>query len=233
MHNEKRLRRIFNFSVALALILSFLLGFQVSGLTRVLADQNRLPKAIGKVISSLSFGVHAGPQGINPDDLKVFYQTLDYIDQTYLNRSTMNVQNLVEGAASGAVESLGDRYSRFVTPEAEKALSEQIEGQYAGVGVSIVDRPDVLPPMPLDCEIAAGGDKKDPKFFRELRGVVVVQAFENGPGYEAGLRSDDVLTCVDGKDLRGSVADDAVAVIKVRPTPRLRSPFGALPPRRK
>jgi carboxyl-terminal processing protease len=217
MQKETRVRRIFNFSVALALVLSFVLGFQTAGLANLLSQQDKLPTWLGRAVSNLTFDVQARYDGVSQKDLRVFYETLAFITQTYLHRDQIKVPNLVEGAASGAVQSLGDRYSRFVPPPDQKALAEEIEGEYAGIGVSIVDKPMVLPPIALECEIAAGGDKESPKYFQELRGVVVVNVFEVGPAFEAGLKADDVIVCVDGKPLRNKVGDDAVSLIKGKP----------------
>jgi carboxyl-terminal processing protease len=217
MKNETHIRRVFNFSIALALVLSFLLGFQVSGLARYLTQEGKLPPAVAKTLAGLSLDVKATPERMTDSDLRVFYEVLSYITQTYLNRDELKNQDVVRGAAIGAVDSLGDRYSRFVPPVDQQSLSEEIEGEYAGAGISIIDRPMVLPPYALKCEIESGGDEMDPFYARELRGVVVVQAFENGPAYEVGLKANDVILCVDGHDLRGKVAEDAVALIKGPP----------------
>ncbi|MCK4719708.1 PDZ domain-containing protein, partial [bacterium] len=214
MKNEHRARRIFNISLVLTLVLAFLFGFQIRGVFQLLEEHDRLPQWLSKASSVVSYGLHANPQGFTDRDLWVFNDVLAYISATYLYRDDIVTENVVHGAAMGAVAALGDRYSRFIPPPDQEILTEEIEGSYAGVGISIIDRPGVLPHYALDCEIENGADEFDPAFFSETRGVVVVQVFETGPAYESGLKTDDVILCVDGANLRGGVADDAVAVIK-------------------
>jgi carboxyl-terminal processing protease len=214
MKNEHRARRIFNISLVLTLILAFLFGFQIRGVFQLLEEHDRLPRWLSKASSVVSYGLHANPQGFTDRDLWVFNDVLAYISATYLYRDDIVTENVVHGAAMGAVAALGDRYSRFIPPPDQEILTEEIEGSYAGVGISIIDRPGVLPHYALDCEIENGADEFDPAFFSETRGVVVVQVFETGPAFESGLKTDDVILCVDGVNLRGGVADDAVAVIK-------------------
>lgn len=220
MRSDTYTRRMFNLSVTLALILAFIIGFQTSGLVRLLSEQDKLPQWAETIASALAPEVQAA-QGIDRKDLQVFYEVLNIISQSYLRRDEIKSQDLIRGASAGAVDSIGDRYSRFVLPQDQKNLTEEITGEYAGIGVSIIDRPMVLPPWPLECEISAGADSEDPKFFKELRGVTIVRVFENGPAFENGLKPDDVVVLVDGNMLRGKTADDAASLIKGPPNTKV------------
>jgi len=214
MKDEKRARRVFNITLVITLLLAFLFGFQSAGLIRMLSEQEKLPDWVGKIANSLSYDAHASAPEVTDRDLHTFYEVLAYISQTYLYRDDLDLQEVIHGASSGAVTALGDRYSRFVPPPDQQVLTEEIHGEYAGVGISIIDRPGVLPHFLLDCEAEAGIDPEDSIFLRENRGVVVVQVFANGPAADVGLEADDVIACVDGEPLRGGTANDAVAVIK-------------------
>ncbi len=214
MNDEKRSRKIFNLSLALVIVLAFLFGFQSSGLLRLLAKQDKIPDWVAKAASGLSYDVHASAQGFSESELGVLYEVLTRISQGYLYREEMDIEEVVHGAATGAVMALGDRYSRFVPPPDQQILTEEIEGEYAGIGIRIFDQSGVLPHMPLECEIDGGADPEDPAIYTETRGVVVVQVFEAGPAYTAGLEQDDAIACVDGNSLRGKTSVDAANLIK-------------------
>ena len=214
MANERKSRRIYHLSLVVTLVLAFLFGFQIHGVFRLLENQDRLPGWVSKASSVFSYGLQANPQGFTERDLGVLKEVLALISETYLHRDEINTEDVIHGAAMGAVASLGDRYSRFVPPPDQQVLTEEIEGAYAGVGISIIDRPGVLPQYATGCEIENGADEYDINFISDTRGVVVVQVFETGPAYEVGIQANDVVLCVDGTNLRGGTADDAVAVLK-------------------
>jgi len=214
MINERRSRRVFNFTVALVIVLAFLFGFQTRGLLSLLSRYDRLPKWIETAASGLSYDAHASVPGFSDKDLGVFYEVLTHISQTYLYRDETRNEDVIHGAASGAVDALGDSYSRFVPPADQKVLTEEIEGEYAGIGIRIFDQPGVFPLYALECETANGADPEDINFIKETSGVVVVQVFETGPAFAAGLVSNDVITCVDGNNLRGKTSVDAANLIK-------------------
>ncbi|MCX6647304.1 MAG: S41 family peptidase [bacterium] len=214
MVNERKTRRIFNFSLGIALALAFLFGFQVHGVFKLLENQDKLPVWLSRASSVFSYGLQANAEGFSEADLGVLKEVLALISETYLHRDDINAEDVIHGAASGAVASLGDRYSRFVPPPDQQVLTEEIEGAYAGVGISIIDRPGVLPPYALPCEIANGADEYNINFVSQTTGVIVVQVFETGPAFEVGIQPNDVILCVEGTNLRGGTADDAVAVLK-------------------
>ncbi len=217
MKDKSRLRRIYNISISLIIVFSFVFGFQSAGLIKLLQSHEKMPDWATRVVSGLAPELYATPRGFSERDLRVLYDVLGHISLHYLYQDEIDEDEIVHGAAAGAVASLGDRYSRFVPPPDQQVLTEEITGEYAGVGISIIDRPGALPPWPLECELDAGGDPEDPEFVRELRCTTVVQVFETGPAYDAGLQTDDVIVCVDGETLRGKNADEAVALIKGPP----------------
>ena len=214
MNDEKRSRRIFNFTLALTIVLAFVFGFQTSGLMRLLSRQERIPLWLSRAASGLSYDVHASPEGYSDSELGVLFEVLAHISSSYLYGEDVDTQDVIYGASEGAVSALGDRYSRFVPPPDQQVLTESIEGEYAGVGISIIDRPGVLPMMALGCEIEGGGDPENIHFISNTTGVTVVQVFEEGPAYEVGLEPDDVIVCVDGTLLRGATTEEAANNIK-------------------
>ena len=88
-----------------------------------------------------------------------------------------------DAAAAAMVNSLGDRWSHYLTAEAYAANMEQLTNAYVGVGMTVTARED--------------GD-----------GIDIVQVTPGGPAEEAGIQAGDVLIAVnaepvDGLDITG------------------------------
>jgi len=214
MNKENRARRIFNLSLALVIVLAFLFGFQTAGIVRLLSNKNKLPVWVERAAAGLSYNAHASVTGFDDEDMGLLYEVLDRITQTYLHRDEVDNTDIIHGAAAGAVMALGDRYSRFTPPADQQVLTEEIEGEYAGIGVRILDRIGALPHYAFECEIESGVDPEDINVLRETRGVIVFQVFENGPAFPVGMLAGDVIVCVDGESLRGGTSLDAANRIK-------------------
>lgn len=111
------------------------------------------------------------------------------IDQYYLFDIDKNKQQ--EGAVEGYVKSLGDPYSEFLTKEEMDSLNQQTEGEYAGVGI-------VVTPS-------------------ETGAITVVSAIKGSPAFEKGIKKDDIILKINGKDYNASQMNDAVKVMKGKP----------------
>ena len=168
MKKESKVHRIHNLSIALVVVLAFILGIQSAGLLRILHGHEKLPEWASGIVAGFSPELQATPVGFSTRDMRVLDEVLTYISVVYLHQDEIINSDIIHGAASGAVAALGDRYSRFVPPPDQQILTEEIQGEYAGVGISIIDRPGVLPPHAMECEIEAGGDPSDIEFIREL-----------------------------------------------------------------
>lgn len=111
------------------------------------------------------------------------------IDQYYLFDINKNKQQ--EGAVEGYVKALGDPYSEFLTKEEMDSLNQQTEGEYAGVGI-------VVTPS-------------------ETGAITVVSAIKGSPAFEKGIKKDDIILKINGKDYNASQMNDAVKVMKGKP----------------
>lgn len=111
------------------------------------------------------------------------------IDQYYLFDIDKNKQQ--EGAVEGYVKALGDPYSEFLTKEEMDSLNQQTEGEYAGVGI-------VVTPS-------------------ETGAITVVSAIKGSPAFEKGIKKDDIILKINGKDYNASQMNDAVEVMKGKP----------------
>lgn len=86
----------------------------------------------------------------------------------------------------GSTDSL-DKYSAFEPTEEARRPSADLEDHIVGIGVEIKPHDD---------------------------GMLVIRALRGGPAAEAGLQGDDIITAIDGKNLKGKGLDYAVDLIK-------------------
>ena len=94
-----------------------------------------------------------------------------------------------DAAAAAMVNSLGDRWSHYLTAEAYAANMEQLTNAYVSVGMTVTARED--------------GD-----------GIDIVQVTPGGPAEEAGIQAGDVLIAVNGEAVDG--LDVAGVSLKVK-----------------
>lgn len=120
-------------------------------------------------------------------------EKLSQIDQVindyYLNDGEIDEEAMIEGIYSGYVAGLGEDYTTYYTAQEYDDLMESSSGEYSGIGVSVSQN--------LNTGI-----------------ITVVNPFENGPGYEAGMRKDDILFKVAGEEVTGVDINQVVAMIK-------------------
>lgn len=86
------------------------------------------------------------------------------------------------------LSSYGDKYTMYYTADEYKALKESTNGKFYGIGAV--------------CQLSGEG------------GVLIVDVYDNGAGYQAGLRSGDRVVNVDGRDITDMELSSAVALIK-------------------
>ena len=119
-------------------------------------------------------------------DLAALQDVFRTIQQYYV-KPNPNAEKLTEGAASGMVGALGDKFSRYLTPEEFAADNSFLQGTFAGIGTAVVQQNGKLQ---IDSVIAGT------------------------PAARAGLRVGDVITSVNGESTAGWTADQAVNRIR-------------------
>ena len=124
------------------------------------------------------------PATLSDEQLKVFAQALDVVEQHYAEPKTS--KDLVYGAVQGAVGSL-DPHSSFMTPEDFKELQVETKGKFSGIGIEIT--------------------LKDRK-------LIVVSPIEGTPAYRAGIMAGDQIVKVDGTPTKNISITDAVKKIR-------------------
>ncbi len=121
----------------------------------------------------------------NVMDFQKLYTIKDKLKKYYLEDIDMSA--LVDGAAAGMVEAVGDPYTTYMNAKEFKDFYSQTEGNYVGLGI----------------QVAVKDDK-----------IVVVSVFENSPAKKVGIISGDIIESVNGVTVEGKDLEKAVATMK-------------------
>lgn len=98
-------------------------------------------------------------------------------------------ERLFEGALAGMTDAVGDRYTSYIPPEEKKDYMREIQGQFAGVGLT---------------HFIKDGETGE-FYFVPLRGA---------PAAEAGLKFGDRIVEVDGESVNGFALYDLANAIR-------------------
>lgn len=122
-------------------------------------------------------GADAGSTLSEADGYETLQQTWDLIQNEYVDLDSVSEQELLQGAASGMTDALGDTgHSTFLTPAEAEAFTASTEGQFVGIGIQ------------LDFQTGQ---------------AVIAEPMDDSPAAEAGLRADDVIEAIDGESIVG------------------------------
>ncbi len=105
-------------------------------------------------------------------------------------------QSLVDGAIKGMVDSLGDPYSAYLSPDQYSQGLQDLSGSFEGIGAEIGTHD--AKGVTSDCT-TLGPDCR----------LVVVTPIEGSPSEKAGVKAGDVIVSVDGTSLDGLTVDGA------------------------
>lgn len=98
-------------------------------------------------------------------DFSLFWQVWDTLSSKYYDKTKLNANQMVYGAISGMVNSLGDPFTMFLPPTQNKLVNDDLSGSFSGVGIQIgfdksgtlmVDSP--LPGSPAESAGVKAGD---------------------------------------------------------------------------
>ncbi|MDP2651766.1 MAG: S41 family peptidase, partial [bacterium] len=106
---------------------------------------------------------------------------------THASSTLPSTKEKLFGAISGLASSYGDPYTVFFPPEEAKAFAETISGSFAGVGMEIDIKDNVL---------------------------VVVTPLKGTPAEAAGIKAGDQIAAIDGKSTDGLAVEVAVGKIR-------------------
>ena len=119
-------------------------------------------------------------------ELNEFVDTYTEILNEYYKE--VEADGLLKAGISGMINYLGDPYSVYMDEEASAAFNEQVSGEYVGIGTEIVQYEDGK--------------------------VEVLDAYEDGPAYKAGIRNGDILIKVDDSDIKDKNLNEVSSLVK-------------------
>lgn len=109
------------------------------------------------------------------------------IETSYYRPSDAEQRKLLQGAARGMVQGLGDVNSFYLAPTERELYDQQFTGKYEGVGIHV--------------------DQRDSQ-------LIITGVLDGGPAARAGLRPRDIVLAADGRRLGGLAQGEQIFAIR-------------------
>jgi len=123
-----------------------------------------LPSPFEKIINKEK------PVEIIETDMSIFWDTWKVILEKYVGRNDLDAQKIILGATRGIINALKDPYSEFLDSEQTENLSQELSGEFYGVGMEIGRRGGFL---------------------------IVIAPLSDTPAEKAGLKANDKIIKID------------------------------------
>ncbi len=164
---------------------------------------NNKPKiaiAIGLIILTLGGSAYAGysygygrtvvvtdsKQLINAD-FNLFWEAVDRVREKQVDGANINDEKLLYGAIKGMLTAFDDPYTSFFNPSDAKKFSEDLNGNFGGIGAQLGMRDEQ---------------------------ILVIAPLKGSPAEKAGIKALDKIWKIDGKETTGMTTEDAVKLIR-------------------
>lgn len=122
-----------------------------------------------------------------PADLELFWDVWAMLDETYVDVTLLDDEEMVYGAIEGMVEALGDSYTAFMDPEETSQFHSNLDGELEGIGAELTVEDGEL---------------------------VIIAPIKDTPAEEAGLLPGDIIYLIDGERANEMTIWDAVMAIR-------------------
>jgi carboxyl-terminal processing protease len=123
----------------------------------------------------------------NNINLNSFWKVWNTLEEKYPNAKNITEEEKVYGAINGLVESMGDPYTVFFTPEEATSFEEDISGTFSGIGLEVGLTDEIL---------------------------TVIAPLKNTPAYKAGIKSGDRILKIDEISTVDMTVEKAVKLIR-------------------
>ena len=152
-----------NLLIVFLILLSFVAGF---GLSQALSD-----------------GV---PEEV-PPEFNTLWEVWESLSEDYVNKETLDSQELIQGAIEGLIEALGDPYTTYLDPETSDLAWSAFEGSFEGIGAVVA---------------------------MEDGELTVISPIAGTPAERQGIRAGDRILEIDGETTSGMSLTEAVLKIR-------------------
>ena len=141
----------------------------------------------GVTMFSLTFGEEKAVEVVKPErtEFSKLYLAYDKLEKEYY--AEIDEDAIINGAINGMIEALGDPYSDYMNEDEAFQFNESISSSFQGIGAEIQERDGV---------------------------ITVISPIKNSPAEKAGVLSNDKIIAVDGEDIQGFSASEAVLLIR-------------------
>jgi carboxyl-terminal processing protease len=147
--------------------------------------------ALVALVAGLWLGGHPGDlpgpvrDAFVQEDRALRAELIDTIEDNFYK--PVDETKLDDASLRGIVESLDDPYSHYLTPKEAKQFTEDVSGEFEGVGMNVE---------------------------QDKRGLRVLRVFDGSPAEAAGIRGGDFILAVNGHSLAGVNSEIATNRIK-------------------
>lgn len=142
--------------------------------------------ATGFIVGNMNTVSEARPSftiGDTDTAFEPLWEAFNLIQSRYVDAGTVEVPQLVDGAITGMINSLGDQYSTYMSPQHYAMFSNDLSGDIEGIGVVI-------------------------RTNQETNLIEVVNVLEGAPARAAGVLPGDIFWEVDGVSTQGMTQDE-------------------------
>ena len=135
-------------------------------------------------------GVNSAESKEKSVDFELFWDAWQIVKDKYIEGDKITNQQLLYGAISGLLSSTGDPHSVFFPPTDAKKFTQEISGQFGGIGAELGIKSEQL---------------------------IIVAPLKDTPADKAGLRAGDKILKIGDTITMGFTVDDAVKLIRGEP----------------
>ncbi len=128
-----------------------------------------------------------GRSPLSEADLGAFYQAWDIVASEY-DGALPSADELMQSAIAGSLESLGDNYTRYVSPAMAERTREDMNGAVEGIGALVRENDEGL--------------------------FEIVRPIDGQPADLAGLKAGDVVIEVDGQSTLEMSFDEVILMVR-------------------
>ena len=183
-----KLKKILITILVLALFLtSNVISYNLGNSSQKLADKKIIAKKDDNEKSSKKINDEYVLERIN--------EVKRMIDKNYYKKA--DDYDVLIGLLKGAVNSLKDPYSYYMTEDEYKKFNEETDGEFAGLGIYVSGS--------IDDNL-----------------ITVVAPMKGTPADRAGLKTDDKIIKINGKDFTADKMDDAVKIMRGKPGEKVK-----------
>lgn len=133
----------------------------------------------------------------NGVDVSLLWEVWNTLEREHIDGSKIEDSELLYGAAKGLVSGVGDGYTAFLSPEETKEYESSKKREFQGIGTTLA---------------------------KEGEYVIIESPIDGYPAQAAGLKAQDIILEVDGKDVSGKsivevanlIRGDAGSTVKIK-----------------